>query len=347
MLKKTINLSKFSEEDLLNLRVCELPLSLAGTWLEECVGELYQELDSKGLCFKPPCYLADEWLTPDKEPVIGVPFFLAHPTLIKLEKKMVLDAEGASRSWCMRLLRHEAGHAVNYAYKLYRRKKWQKVFGQFSKEYDDTYRFRPYSRSFVRHLEDYYAQYHPDEDFAETFAVWLTPNLRWQAQYKGWKALDKLNYVDELMSEIQGKEPLVKRGKKYWEASRMRITLKNFYKKKRHSYMEDFPDFHDSNLKEIFVFIEPLERNQSKKNKESLAANTIRRYKKDILNNIAKWTGEKKYIINDLLDTITQRCKALGLLSGESESLAVLRISTYITALVMNYLYTGGFSREK
>lgn len=347
MLKKTINLSKFSEEDLLNLRVCELPLSLAGTWLEECIGELYQELESKEICFKPPCYLADEWLTPDKEPVIGVPFFLAHPALIKLEKKMVLDAEGASRPWCMRLLRHEAGHAVNYAYKLYRRKKWQKVFGQFSKEYADTYRFRPYSRSFVRHLEDYYAQYHPDEDFAETFAVWLTPGLKWQSQYKGWKALDKLNYVDELMSEIKGKEPLVKRGKKYWEASRMRITLKNFYKKKRHSYMEDFPDFHDSNLKKIFVFIEPLERSQSKKNKESLAADTIRRYKKDILNNVAKWTGEKKYIINDLLDAIIRRCKALGLLSGESESLAVLRISTYITALVMNYLYTGGFSREK
>jgi len=347
MPKRSINLSRLSEEELLRLRVCELPLNLEGTWLEECVKELYQELEDKGFHFKPPCYLADEWLTPDKEPVVGVPFFLAHPALIRLEKKMVLDAEGSTRSWCMKLLRHEAGHALNYAYKLYRRKKWQKIFGQFSKEYDETYRFRPYSRNFVRHLEDYYAQYHPDEDFAETFAVWLTPNLKWRAQYKGWKAIEKLNYVDELMSEIKDKEPLVKKGKKYWEASRMRITLKNFYKKKRHSYMEDFPDFHDSNLRKIFVFIEPPERSYSKKNKEILAANTIRRYKKDILNNVAKWTGEKKYVINDLLDTIIQRCKALGLLSGESESLAVLRISTYITALVMNYLYTGGFSRER
>lgn len=347
MPKKTIDLSKLSEEDILNLRVCELPLGLEGTWLEECVKELYRELGDKEFRFKPACYLADEWLTPDKEPVVGVPFFLAHPALIKLEKKMVLDAEGSTRSWCMKLLRHETGHALNYAYKLYRRKKWQKVFGQFSKEYDDTYRFRPYSRSFVRHLEDYYAQYHPDEDFAETFAVWLTPGLKWQVQYKGWKALDKLNYVDELMNGIKDKEPLVKRGRRYWEASRMRITLRNFYRKKRHSYMEDFPDFHDSNLKKIFVFIEPPERGSSKKNKEMIAAGTIRRYKKDILNNVAKWTGEKKYIISDLLDTIIQRCKALGLLSGESESLAVLRISTYITALVMNYLYTGGFRREK
>jgi len=143
---------------------------------------------------------------------------------------MVLDAEGSNRPWCMRLLRHETGHAINYAYKLYRRKNWQKVFGKFSKEYEDTYRFRPYSRNFVRHLEDYYAQYHPDEDFAETFAVWLTPGLEWRTEYKGWKALDKLKYVDELMNGIKSKEPLVESGKKYWEASRMRITLENFYK---------------------------------------------------------------------------------------------------------------------
>lgn len=346
MSKKNLDLSKLSEEELLNLRVCELPLSLEGTWLEDCVAELCQELKNKGFSFKPLCYLADEWLTPDKEPVVGIPFFLAHPVLIKLEKKMVLDAEGSTRSWCMKLLRHEAGHALNYAYKLYRKKKWRKVFGQFSQEYEGTYRFRPYSRNFVRHLEDYYAQYHPDEDFAETFAVWLTPGLDWQTQYKGWKVMHKLNYVDKLMSEIKDKKPLVAKGKKYWEASRMRITLRNFYRKKRHFYMEDFPDFHDSNLKKIFLSPESSENSLPKKTKESLAANTIKRYKKDILNNVAKWTGEKKYIINGLLDTLIHRCKALSLLAGESESLAVLKISTYITALVMNYLYTGGFSRE-
>ena len=347
MSKKNIDLSKLTEEETLNLRVCELPLSLEGTWLEECVKELYKELEDKGFYFKPPCYLADEWLTPDKEPIIGVPFFLAHPTLIKLEKKMVLDAEGSNRPWCMRLLRHETGHAINYAYKLYRRKNWQKVFGKFSKEYEDTYRFRPYSRNFVRHLEDYYAQYHPDEDFAETFAVWLTPGLEWRTEYKGWKALDKLKYVDELMNGIKSKEPLVESGKKYWEASRMRITLKNFYKKKRHSYMENFPDFHDSNLKEIFVFSESTEQSLDKKSKEMLAATIIKRYKKDILNSVAKWTGEKKHIISELLDTIIKRCKDLGLLSNEDKSLVTLKMSAYITTLVMNYIYTGWLRREK
>ncbi len=343
---KNIDLAKLSEEELLKLRICDLPLSIEGTWLEECVQKLYAELESKGIQFRPPCYLADEWLAPDKEPVVGIAFYLAHPSLIKLERKMVLDVEGGTQSWCMKLLRHETGHAINYAYRLYRRRKWQKVFGEFSKEYADTYRFRPYSRNFVRHLEDYYAQYHPDEDFAETFAVWLTPNLNWSEQYQGWKAISKLRYIDSLMQEIKNKKPLVEKGKKYWQVSRIKKTLKNFYKEKRRSYAEYFPDFHDANLKRIFISLKSVPPPPSEKNLYS-AIDILKRHRKDILNNIARWTGEKKYIISDLLNTIIERCRALSLSTDKSESLVMLEISAYITTLVMNYLYTGGFSKER
>jgi len=335
-----MDLSQIPEEKLLDKRICDLPISIEDSWLKDCIESLYQELVEKGIKFKPPCYLADEWLTPDGEPVVGIPFFLAHPSLIKLEKKMILEVEGGTKQWCMKLLRHETGHAINYAYKLHRRKKWQKIFGPFSKEYEDTYRFRPYSKSFVRHLEDYYAQYHPDEDFAETFAVWLTPELNWQAQYKGWKALAKLNYVDQLISEIKNKEPLHKNGKKYWQAKNIRSTLKNFYKKKRKCYAEEFPDFHDSNLKRIFSFFEGT------KDKDLISAQSIiKKYKKNILNNVARWTGEKKYIINDLLDTLVKRSKQLRLMTDREEALAILDVSSYVTTLVMNYLHTGGFGK--
>ncbi len=363
MAVKNIDLSNISEEELLNLKVCELPLSIKGSWLQDCVEELYAELDAKGLNFKPLCYLADEWLTPDQEPVVGIPFFLAHPTLIKLEKKMIIEVEGGTKPWCLKLLRHETGHAINYAYKLHKRKKWRDIFGQFSQEYGDTYRFRPYSRSFVKHLENYYAQYHPDEDFAETFAVWLNPEIDWKTQYKGWKALKKLNYVDEVMNEIKNKKPLKAKGQKYWQASKMRISLKNFYKKKRYSYAEEFPDFHDSNLKKMFT---PLEKDKFDREKSSLtgltsledaakisvtdsrlAANAIKRYKKEILNNVAKWTGERKYIINELLDKLIRRCKELKLLADKDEPLVMLEITAYVTALVMNYVYTGGFRKEE
>ncbi len=341
--KKRIDLSRIPEDELLSLKISELPIQLEGTWVEDCVGQLYHELNEKGIEFKPPCYLADEWLTPDGEPIIGVPFYLAHPALIRLEKKMILEAEGATKQWCMKLLRHETGHAINYAYKLYRRKKWHKIFGPFSKEYEDTYRFRPYSKSFVRHLEDYYAQYHPDEDFAETFAVWLTPGLDWRKQYKGWKAIDKLYYVEELMKGIKDRPPLVPRGKKYWEAARMRITLKNFYKKKRLSYEEKFPDFHDANLKKIF----PESADREERKNPVYAADVIRKYKKEIRTSISIWTGEKKYIIDDLLNTIIERCRQLRLFAAEAEALTILNIASYITALIMNYRYTGNFRGDQ
>ncbi len=339
---QNIDISKLSEPELLDLKICDLPLKIEGTWVKGCINRLYQELNLKGIKFKPGYYLADEWLAPDKEPVIGIPFFLAHSKLIRLEKKIMLEAEGNTRSWCMKLLRHETGHTINYAYKLYRRKSWRKVFGKFGQEYPDTYRFRPYSKSFVRHLENYYAQYHPDEDFAETFAVWLTPNLNWQKRYKGWKALDKLIYLDKIMAEIKDKAPLVKKGEKHWQYSTLRIKLKNFYKKKRHCYAEDFPDFHDVNLKKIFTL---KNKNQSGPESSESAARFIKNYKKDIVNSTAHWTGERKYVISELINTIIKRCRELELVAEAPKDKTLADITIYIVTLIMNYVHTGKFKK--
>ena len=295
MTKKKINLDTVPEEELIDQRICDLSLRIDDTWLADCVQKLYSELDSKNLYFKPECYLADEWLTPEEEPVVGIPFYLAHPALMKLEHKMMLEVEGGTKQWCAKLLRHETGHAINYAYRLFKQRKWVKIFGHYKKEYLDTYKYRPYSRSFVRHLEDYYAQYHPDEDFAETFSVWLTPDLDWRNIYRGWKALEKLEYVDALMNEIKDKEPIVKKGKKYWMASSLRIRLRNYYKKRRHDYAEDFPDFHDANLKRMFMPIQEF-------NKEThVVYELIRRYRSNIIQNVSACTGEKKYIVGDFI----------------------------------------------
>ncbi|MFH1045610.1 MAG: putative zinc-binding metallopeptidase [Candidatus Omnitrophota bacterium] len=335
-----MDLSAIAEEELLKLRIKDLPLSIEGTWLADCVKELYQELESKGIIFNPLCYLADEWFSPDQDPQIGIPFFLAHPALIKLEKKMMREAEGETKAWCMMLLRHEAGHAINYAYKLYQTPDWKKVFGQFSKAYADAYRFRPYSKSFVRHLEKFYAQCHPDEDFAETFAVWLTPNFDWSANYNGWKAIAKLQYVEEIIREIKDKPPLVKRGRKYRQASALNLTLTNYYKKKKHIYAEDFPESHDANLTKIFS------DKQKEDTKLPLAYSIIKKYKDAICNNVAVWTGEKKFIINDLLETLIKRCKELKLLNSMPEQEAMLKVSIYVTALIMNYVHTGRFLKK-
>ena len=137
-------------------------------------------------------------------PGIAIPFYLAHPRLRRLELTQVLEIEGGTREWCMMILRHEAGHAIENAYRLRQRPKRQALFGKSSEPYPDSYAPKPYSRSFVVHLDSWYAQSHPDEDFAETFAVWLTPGSNWRERYAGWPALRKLEYVDELMRGIAG-----------------------------------------------------------------------------------------------------------------------------------------------
>lgn len=339
--KDKIDLSVLSEEELLKLRIKDLPLTIEGTWLADCIKQLYEELVAKGIKFKPVCYLADEWFSPDQDPQIGIPFFLAHPALIKLEKKMMREAEGETKAWCMMLLRHEAGHAINYAYKLYQTPDWKRVFGQFSKVYADVYRFRPYSRSFVRHLEKFYAQCHPDEDFAESFAVWLTPNFNWRVNYKGWKAIAKLQYVEEVILEIKDKPPLVKSGRKYRKASTLNLTLASYYKKKKHIYAEDFPDSHDANLIKIFA------DKQKDDAKLSSAYSIIKKYKDIICKNVSIWTGEKKFIINDLIEILIKRCKELKLLSPMPEQEAILKVSIYVTTLIVNYVHTGRFLRKQ
>lgn len=187
----------------------QLGLRIEGTYLEALVTRLYAELDAAGIRFKPKVYLADEWACPDGVPVIGIPFYLADERLARLEDEMMDGIEARSEETILAYLRHEAGHTMNYAYKLYELPEWNAVFGDYGAPYRDDFKAEPFSRNFVRHIPGYYAQKHPDEDFSETFAVWLTPGSRWREVYRGWGALRKLEYVERLMSEIGDKAPLV------------------------------------------------------------------------------------------------------------------------------------------
>ena len=332
--KPAIDLATIPEEELLGLRLSELPVRIEGTWLEACIAQLHDELKAKNIAFQPVCYLADEWLTPENEPVIGVPFYLAHPRLIKLQKKMLLEAEGDTHDWCMKLLRHEAGHALTYAYGLNRKRSWQRVFGHPSEAYGDTYRFRPYSKSFVRHLDYYYAQYHPDEDFVETFAVWLTPGLDWRGKYAGWKALEKLLFVDKLMATIAGKPPLKATGRRLWKIAAIRSTLKRYYQKRRISEAEDFPEFHDANLRRMF------REGEAKGEKRLAVAKLLQSHRKSLLTTVSNWTGERRFMVNEVYNAVLARSRALHLVSDESEALAMAKLATYLTTLMMNYRYT-------
>jgi hypothetical protein len=348
MTPKTIDLNNISQQQLLAMRICDLPLTIEGTWLEECVKQLYAEISLRGLVFYPECYLADEWLTPEGEVCIGIPFYLAHPVLIKLERQMMLEAEGEGKPWCMKLLRHEAGHAFSYAYNLHKKRSWQKVFGASRPEDSHRYKCKPYSKSYVRHLDGFYAQYHPDEDFVETFAVWLTPDSDWKTKYQSWKALDKLQFVDGLMGSIKGLPPVKSRGKQLWHHKNLTITLEKYYKKKYQNEQEEFPDFHDVQLKKIFTALTDEEwwafKKDRRRNKEIITApEFISRHAKNILNSIDRCTGERKYIISDLLKNIGLRAKQLHMIVSQPQAMALVQLSVYVTSLTMNYIHTGWF----
>ena len=330
-----VDLDTLTEERLLDMRICDLPLRIEGTWLEDRVNQLHRELKARNILFQPRCYLADEWLTPEDEPEIGIPFFLAHPRLVALETRMMLEAEGSTNEWCMKLLRHEAGHALSYAYGLHKRRSWQKVFGRSSQAYEDTYRFRPYSRSFVRHLDYYYAQYHPDEDFCETFAVWLTPGLDWRREYRGWKALDKLLFVDRLMGEIAGQRPPKEAGRQCWKAARIRSTLRRFYRRRQHREAENQPAFHDANLRRMFAAGQPGGEHRRS------VAQLLRTHRKALLITVSGWTGEKRFMVNEVFKAIHQRARALRLETADPEPAVMLQLATYLTTLMMNYRYTN------
>ena len=247
---------------------------------------------------------------------------------------MMMEVEGGTETWCMRLLRHEMGHVLNHVYLLEKDKRWQKVFGSPSLEYSESFRARPYSRRFVRHLDGYYAQSHPEEDFAETVAIWLTPELDWKQQYKDWTALKKLEYVDELMRKLAGKPPLVFSKAKMSEASRLRSRLALYYKRRRGNYAQDFPEFFDADLRKLFADAAAAPENER-------AAVFLRRSAKLILHAVSAWTGEPKFTLNRLLRALTDRCAELDLrLRAQS---AGVEISAYLATLASHYRLTGKF----
>ena len=229
-------------------------MRLEGTALEPLIRQLYDELTTRGLLLRPPCHIGDEWFVPVGIPAIFVPFFLVHDRLRALERTMMLEVEGGTKEWFMKLIRHEAAHAYSYAYQLPRKKKWQQTFGRTSREETpDFYHPRPFSRSYVVHLDDWYAQSHPDEDFAETFAVWLTPGLDWRTRYAGWKALQKLEYVDELMRSLVGNPPRHLPDYRVADYDCLNQKLKTYYARKRKLYEDTYPDFYDADLRQLFA----------------------------------------------------------------------------------------------
>jgi hypothetical protein len=247
----------------------------------------------------------------------------------------MLEVEGGTHDWCVKILRHEYGHAIDNAYTLQRRRKRLRLFGPSSAEYPEYYTPKPYSKSFVLHLDSWYAQSHPDEDFAETFAVWLKPGSQWRERYADWPALKKLEYVDELMKELAGHPPRHVSRRKLAPLPSLKKTLRQHYDRKRAHYGYEYPNFYDRDLRRMFAESAAAPKGSPP------ATRFLGKIRKDVCRRVSRWTGEYRYTIDRVFEDMIRRCRELNLRLTTPEDEARLEFTILLTVQTMNYLHSG------
>ena len=327
--------------DLLPVRIKELGLKLEGSPVESYVQQLFRELEAKGLQhFRPAFYLTSEWGCPSEEPIIGVPFYLADPRVAALESA-VNDLE--SEREIMMYMRHESGHAFNYAYELYKTDEWREIFGPFRRPYRDHYSFVPFSRNYVRHIAGWYAQKHPDEDFAETFAVWLTPRSKWREKYKNWPALKKLQYVDRVAHEVADVPPLRPLGDTDFTVEDMEETIEDFYRSRTRDHSEAIADLPlDVDLDDIF----PTPETGGPEHRK--AADLVDQHRKEIVDKVSYWTGVRRPMVKTLVEAVGRKVDELGLVvDSNREREQIVELTAYITTLAMTFFTSRRMPKKK
>jgi hypothetical protein len=326
--------TRLPDEQLLDVRMCDLGVTLERPWVRRGITQVGEELAARGITFRPHYWVSDDFFTPDGVPGIAIPFYLAHPRLERLERSRHFEVEGGTPSWFRRILRHEIGHAIDNAYELRQRADRQKLFGPSSAPYPEYYSPRPYSRSFVLHLDSWYAQSHPDEDFAETFAVWLHPRHDWRRRYADWPALRKLEYMDRLMREIATQPQPVRTRRVVWPLHRIRRTLRQHYARKAKHYGLDYPNFYDQDLRRLF--------SDAPEHASAMPASRfLMRVRRDVRRIVADWTGVYQYTIDQVLQEMSDRCDELNLRLASPEETAKADFMVVLTMHTMNYLHSG------
>jgi hypothetical protein len=327
-------LEEASDETLLAARLRDLPIKLEGTLMAWRVRRLHRELQQRGIVALPHAWLSEEFFSPEGVLGFAIPFYLAHARLMRLERTQMLEVEGAGEAECRRILRHEAGHSIDDAYRLNSRQRYRDLFGDPDTPYPASYKPRPESRAYVVNLANWYAQAHPVEDFAETFAIWLNPYVDWRSDYKNWPALEKLEYVDALMREIAGSWPVEPDTREVEPLRRQRRTLGEHYTEKRRYYAWDWPANYDQELRRIF--------SEDPKDADAPPATRfLRRVRPQLRARIAEGTGVHAYAVDQLLRQMIARSQKLGLRVIDPPGVIVEKLLVMLTMQTAGVLHTG------
>jgi len=236
------------------------------------------------------------------------------------------------------------GHVVNYAYRLYEREGWAARFGPFTRPYPEEYTPRPFSRDYVRHLPGWYAQKHPDEDWAETFAVWMTGGRDWRAEYAGWPvALAKLEYCDRVLREVAGTPPVLGTDEPAGAdededgADVFEVTLADFYGEWEE--LTELPGL-DGALRSAFEDAADWREGAERRPVSGL----VRAIESELVANVFRWTGHFPERTLPLLRLIARRADEAGqVYPADRESAAVVSLTALVTALAMNHVYRGDY----
>ena len=316
---------------LLGRRISELGLAIRDTRVEQLVSRLHAELAERGIAFRPPVYLSDEWGCPDGTPLIGVPFYLADRRLERIEAEQSGSVESDEEA--MRYLRHEAGHAVNYAFRLHERADFASTFGDYAQPYREHYRADPFSRAHVRHILGWYAQKHPDEDFAETFAVWLTPGLDWRLEYAGWPAQAKLEWVDSAMRRVADQQPVIPAlSADDVPVESMHWTVAEHYEESDPLAVGDGRQF-DDDLRRVFATSADAPVGER-------AAVFLERHEGELVVRLSYWAGVAPAAARALLRSLRERSLAQQLHVAGLEAATLIELTAFGTAVLLHWRYT-------
>src|SRR3954454_7133848 len=336
--------ARFHESNLWSTPISDLGLTIEGTRLEPILAEFEAELEHAGIRrLRPHFYLSTEWGVPFDTVSIAIPFYLARPDLTALHAEHHGHVEGFNRADILRYLRHEMGHVVNYGYRLYETPEWVKHFGAIPQPYVEEYRPEPFSRRFVRHLPGWYAQKHPDEDWSETFAVWMTPGLDWRVEYGGWPiASAKLSYCSRTMAALRDRDPDVTNSELDEDVGEIEYSLDQYYGRASDSSGE-LPPGLDGALRAIFEDLGGAEggtRNEPLRPADVL----IRRLEPELMANIFRWTGHFPERTRVLLRYLADRARQLdqGYPPNREDS-AIMALTTLVTGLAMNHVQRGSY----
>ena len=321
--------------------LCDLKLTIDGTPLEPVLREFEAELEARRIRVKPHMYLTTEWGVPFPSISIGIPIYLAHPDLTALHGEQAGHFEGVGRVELLRYLRHEMGHVINYAYRLYDDEEWVKLFGSMTQPYLEDYRPSPFSRRYVRHLPGWYAQKHPDEDWAETFAVWMTDDS-WRDDYRRWPvARSKLEYCGRTMTALAGREPLLTTVDPDEQVCELPFTAEEYYRSQA-AQEPGFPEGLDGAVKAIFEDLNQPEHDTAAPRLS--AAALVRRLALPLAADVYRWTGHFPERTRALLRHVAERAEQLEqVYPADREPQAIVGLTTLVTALAMNHVHQGTY----